>query len=182
MGRISVQDCTTIAKQRKLSKGGRVDIQLTQLPVMQTGMLIRKPIADVFEAFVNPDITTQFWFTKSSGRLEPGAQVEWAWEMYDVSAVVTVKAIEPSKRIVIEWPGYSSLTTVEWLFTPHTDSSTFVTITESGFRGNADELLKQVADSTQGFSLVLAGLKALLEHSIRLNLVVDRYPKGLEAH
>jgi hypothetical protein len=28
--------------------------------------------------------------------------------------------------------------------------------------------------------LVLAGLKALLEHNIRLNLVRDRYPKGIE--
>ena len=60
--------------------------QITQVPVMKTGMLIRKPVAEVFEAFVNPDITTQFWFTRSSGRLAPGAQVEWAWEMYAVSA------------------------------------------------------------------------------------------------
>jgi hypothetical protein len=39
-----------------------------------------------------------------------------------------------------------------------------------------------VTDSTQGFSLVLAGVKALLEHDIRLNLVADRYPKGIEEH
>ena len=45
-----------------------------------------------------------------------------------------------------------------------------------------DELVKQVTDSTQGFSLVLAGLKALLEHNVRLNLVADRYPKGIEEH
>jgi hypothetical protein len=29
---------------------------------------------------------------------------------------------------------------------------------------------------------VLAGLKALLEHNVRLNLVADRFPKGLEEH
>jgi catechol 2,3-dioxygenase-like lactoylglutathione lyase family enzyme len=33
-------------------------------------MLIRKPAAEVFEAFVDPDVTTHFWFTKGSGRLE----------------------------------------------------------------------------------------------------------------
>jgi len=148
---------------------------------MKTGMLIRRPVAEVFEAFVNPDITTQFWFTRSSGRLESGKQVEWAWEMYDVSAVVTVQAIEPNTRIVMEWPGYSGLTTVEWLFTPHTDDTTFVTITETGFTGDGDNLVQQVTASTQGFSLVLAGLKALLEHNVRLNLVADRYPRGLEA-
>jgi len=109
-------------------------LQLTHIPVMKTGMLIRRPAAEVYEAFVNPDITTRFWFTRSSGRLEPGAQVEWAWEMYDVSAVVTVQAIESNRRIEIEWPGYSGLTSVEWLFTPHTDDTTFVSITEPASR------------------------------------------------
>jgi hypothetical protein len=47
-------------------------IRLRQVPIAKTGMLIRRPAADVFEAFVNPDITTKFWFTKSSGRLEAG--------------------------------------------------------------------------------------------------------------
>jgi hypothetical protein len=36
-----------------------------------------------------------------------------------------------------------------------------------------------MAMSLDGF---VAGLKALLEHNIRLNLVADRYPKGLEEH
>ncbi|HEX7027851.1 MAG TPA: polyketide cyclase, partial [Gammaproteobacteria bacterium] len=61
-------------------------------PVVEVQMLIRRPVAEVFEAFVNPDITTRFWFTKSSGRLEPGAQVRWDWEMYGVFATVSVKA------------------------------------------------------------------------------------------
>jgi uncharacterized protein YndB with AHSA1/START domain len=158
------------------------NLQLTQVPISKTGMLIRKPVAEVFEAFVNPDITTQFWFTKSSGRLEAGKQVQWDWEIYGVSAPVTVKAIEPNKRIVIEWPGYSGPSIVEWTFVPQADGTTFVRITEAGFTGDGDELVKQVTASTQGFTLVLAGLKALLEHDIRLNLVADRYPEGIEEH
>ena len=98
------------------------NLQLKQVPIAKTGMLIRKPVADVFEAFINPDITTKFWFTKSSGRLEAGKQVQWDWEMYGISIPVTAKAIEPNKRIVIEWPGYGSPTTVEWIFAPHVRS------------------------------------------------------------
>jgi uncharacterized protein YndB with AHSA1/START domain len=158
------------------------NLQLKQVPIMKTGMLIRKPVADVFEAFINPNITTKFWFTKSSGRLEVGKQVQWDWEMYDISIAVTAKAIEPNQRIVIEWPGYSGLTTVEWMFAPQKDGTTFVSIAEAGFTGDGDELVKQVTDSTQGFSLVLAGLKALLEYNVRLNLVADRYPEGIEEH
>jgi hypothetical protein len=56
----------------------------------------------------------------------------------------------------------------------------FVSVTESGFSGSGDELVKYVADSTQGFTLMLAGLKAFLEHGVRLNLTADRYPKGIE--
>ena len=145
-------------------------------------MLIRKPVADVFEAFVNPDITTKFWFTKSSGRLEAGHQVQWDWEMYNISITVKTKTVEPNKRIVIEWPGYAGLTTVEWTFQSLEDGTTFVRITESGFSGDADELVTQVTNSTQGFTLVLAGAKALLEHAVRLNLVADRFPKGVEEH
>lgn len=51
------------------------DLQLTHIPFAKAEMLIRKPIAEVFEAFINPEITTKFWFTKSTGRLEAGKQV-----------------------------------------------------------------------------------------------------------
>jgi hypothetical protein len=67
---------------------------------------------------------------------------------------------------------------VEWLFDPLTADTTFVTITESGFDGDGDTVVKGVIDSTGGFSFVLAGLKALLEHGIPLNLVRDRHPQG----
>src|SRR5688572_2966230 len=112
------------------------NLQVKQVPVAKTGMLIRKPVSDVFEAIINPDITTKFWFTKSSGRLEMGQRVQWDWEMYDVSIQVTPKTIERDRRIVIEWPGYSGPTTVEWKFAPQKDGTTFVSVTESGFIGD----------------------------------------------
>lgn len=102
--------------------------------------------------------------------------------MYGISIPVTVKAIEPNKRIVIEWPGHSSPPTLEWMFAPQKDGTTFVSITEAGFTGDEDDLVKHVTDSTQGFSLVLAVLKALHEHNVRPNLVADRYPERIEEH
>lgn len=154
--------------------------QFKQTPVARTGMLIRRPVREVFEAFVNPDVTTKFWFTKSSGPLEVGKQVKWEWEMYGASTLVTPKIIEPNKRIVIEWQGYTGPTSVEWRFTSLVDESTFVDVSESGWTGNADDLIKYVNNSTQGFTWTLAGLKGLLEHKLRLNFVGDRFPKGPE--
>src|SRR4051812_43722318 len=149
-------------------------------PIAKAAMLIRRPVAAVFEAFVDPAITSEFWFTKGSGRLEPGAQVQWEWETYHASAQVSVKAIEPNRRILIEWSGYDAPTTVEWRFTAPTDDTTFVSITNAGFVGDGDAVVDQAIGSTEGFTLVLAGLKALLEHGIRLNLVADRFPAGVE--
>jgi uncharacterized protein YndB with AHSA1/START domain len=150
--------------------------------VAKAEMLIRKPVAEVFEAFINPEITSKFWFTKGSARLEVGKQVQWDWEMYNASAKANVKAIEENKRILVEWSGYDTPTEIEWIFTARPDNTTFVSITNSGFSGDDDTVVSQALSSTEGFNLVLAGLKAYLEHNIRLNLVQDRFPDGIGEH
>jgi uncharacterized protein YndB with AHSA1/START domain len=141
---------------------------------MKTGMLIRRPAADVFRAFADPAVTTRFWFTKSSGPLEPGAKVTWEWEMYGVGTEVSVQEIEPAERIVVEWD-QANPSTVEWRFTP-TDTGTYVAIREYGITGTPEEIVTRVVDSTQGFSFVLAGAKAWLEHGLELNIVGDAHP------
>lgn len=155
------------------------NLQLTQAPVAKAAMLIRKPVSDVFEAFIDPAITSRFWFTKSTGRLEPGKRITWTWEMYNVSTEVEVKEIEVNKRILIDWGSYGEMNTVEWIFTPYEDGATYVTITNSGFKGDGDKVVKDAVDSTGGFTWALAGLKALLEHNVELNAIADAFPKGL---
>ena len=142
-------------------------------------MLIRKPVAEVFEAFVDPALTSQFWFTRGSGRLEAGKEVTWEWEMYGFSIPVQVKAMEENARILIEWPGEQAPSTVEWIFTARPDGTTFVSITNQGFTGEDEQIVQTAIDSTEGFTLVLAGAKAFLEHELVLNLVRDRFPDGI---
>src|SRR5262245_40098833 len=68
------------------TKGGEMaNLQLRQPPIAKAEMLIRRPVAEVFQAFVDPAITTKFWFTRSSGPLEAAGRVQWEWEMYDLS-------------------------------------------------------------------------------------------------
>ena len=146
--------------------------------IAKAEMLIRRPVAEVFEAFINREITTKFWFTKSSGKLEPGRPIRWTWEMYNSSTDVNVKAIEPNKRILMEWMAFEKPTTIEWVFTARPDQTTFVRITNSGFQGTPEEIAQQAIGSTEGFTCVLAGLKALLEYNINLHLIADRFPDG----
>jgi uncharacterized protein YndB with AHSA1/START domain len=146
----------------------------------RTEMLIRRPVAEVFDAFVDPRKTSKFWFTSGSGRLEVGKRVQWRWEMYDLNVDVDVKVLEPNRRIIVDWSSAEAPTTIEWRFTPYSADTTFVSITNSGFTGNGQAVTKQALDSTEGFTFVLAGLKAYLEHGVQLNLVADRHPGGLQ--
>ena len=157
------------------------DLRLTTSPETSTSMLIRRPAAEVFEAFVDPAITTKFWFSKGSGRLSEGEQIRWDWQMFGVGADVRVKTIEVNRRIVVDWGSAEAgaWTTVEWEIVPRSDDTTLVTITNSGFQGSGDQVCSQACDSSQGFSFVLAGLKAYLEHGIELNLVPDHSPDGI---
>ncbi|MUT68316.1 hypothetical protein GOM71_20635 [Paenibacillus sp. NEAU-GSW1] len=97
-------------------------MEFKQIPVVKAEMLIRKP-AELFEALADPAVTTKFWFTKSSGRLEAGSRVRWEWEMYGVSDEIDVKEIEKNKRIRIQW---SDHTETEWVLTPRAEDETFV--------------------------------------------------------
>jgi uncharacterized protein YndB with AHSA1/START domain len=142
-------------------------------------MLIRRPISVVFEAFVDPAITSRFWFSRGGERLEVGKYVRWDWEMYGVGTTIEVKALEPNKRILIEWNGPEDPNLVEWTFEAKGEERTFVQIRNWGFKGNADEVVGKALDSTGGFHLVLAGAKFFLEHGIEPNLVVDRAPEAI---
>jgi uncharacterized protein YndB with AHSA1/START domain len=148
-------------------------------PVAKAQMLIRKPVAEVFEAMIDPAITSQFWFSKSNARLEPGKQLRWDWEMYGVFTNVEVKAIDKDKRILIEWNRPDNPSFVEWTFEPKGADRTFVVIKNWGFKGESEKVLAEALDSTGGFSFLLADLKAFLEHGIKLNLVPDHAPDQL---
>jgi len=120
--------------------------------IVKTQMMIRRPVGEVFRAFIDPAVTTNFWFTKSSGPLEKGKKVLWEWEMYQVA------------------------TQVDYGFTPLGPESTYVVIKNFGFSQKGDALIREVMDNTGGFTTVLDGLKAYLEHGIQLNLVGDKFP------
>ncbi|WP_344946802.1 SRPBCC family protein [Actinomadura miaoliensis] len=153
---------------------------MTNPPVVKTGMLIRRPVGEVFEAFVDPAITTRFWFTRSSGRLTPGAQVKWEWEMYGVSTHVKVREVDKDARILADWGVEESPTTIEWKFFPQDDGTTYVQITNDGFAGDGDSAVAAAIDSMGGFTMVLCALKALLEHDLRLTIVADAHPVDIK--
>lgn len=147
--------------------------------IVKAQMLIRKPVEEVFEAFIDPAVTKNFWFSRGSGRLEEGKTLTWEWEMYNVSTTVVVKEIQPNSRILIEWD--QPPTTVDFEFKRMGDNLTYVTIQNYGFSNGDAELPALFNDLAGGFTTVLDGLKAYLEHGINLNLIADKYPQTSRA-
>lgn len=149
-------------------------------PMVEVQMKIRKPVETVFQAFIDPEVTTNFWFTKSSGKLEEGKTVTWEWEMYGVSTPVKTIRILPNKLIATEWG--EPATSVDYEFTPLADGSTYLVIKNYGFDLRGEELIAMIKDSTGGFTTVIDGLKAYLEQGIRLNLIEDKFPTEIMGH
>lgn len=140
---------------------------------VEAQMLIRKPIQEVFKAFIDPEITTNFWFTKSTGKLEEGETITWEWEMYDARSEVKVLQIIPNQLIKTEWGLFSN--NVDYEF-KEMEKGTLVIIKSYGYSEKGDELLSVINDNTGGFTTVLDGCKAYLEHGINLRLIEDKFP------
>ncbi|MCW3161891.1 SRPBCC family protein [Chryseobacterium oryctis] len=140
---------------------------------VEAQMLIRKSIEDVFKAFIDPEVTTNFWFTKSTGKLEEGKTVTWEWEMYGAKSEVKVLKIIENELISTIWGEPSA--NVDYEF-KEMEKGTLVIIKSYGFSQTGEDLLKVINDNTGGFTTVLDGCKAYLEHGINLRLIEDKFP------
>jgi uncharacterized protein YndB with AHSA1/START domain len=144
-------------------------------PIAKAAMLIRKPVAEVYEAFVNPDITSKFWFSRGTGRLDSGKEVEWFWDPYNINIKIKANELIKNELIAFSFPSPEVLSQVKMIFTPYSDNATFVTITEMGWDADYEKVFEVLVGQTEGWTLVLSSLKALLEQNIRLGVIFDRH-------
>jgi len=135
----------------------------------RASMLIRRPPAEVFDAFVNPAKLTLFWLDGASAPLAPGAKVEWRFMVPGVVDTLTVTTFEPPRRLAFAWPDGTS---ADLRFDEHGKDATRVTVEAKGFEG--DDAVTQVANNTEGYTIVLCDLKTLLETGSSANLVRDK--------
>lgn len=140
---------------------------------------IAKPVAEVFDAVVNPSQLSAYFTTLrgASAPLIAGTTVTW-WD----SVPVEVDDVEQDRRIVLRWdaevadgqPGYKTL--IEMTFEALEDGATFVTIGESGWR--EDEVGRKASyGNCQGWAEMLSAMKAWLEYGI--NLRAGFYPSEM---
>ena len=130
-------------------------------------MLIRRPVAEVFDAFVRPDMITRFWLDGTSGPLGQGARVEWRFMVPGATETVSVTAFEARRRIAFDW---SAGLSVDMTFQELGERETRVTVRVTGFAGDQ----AGAVNATEGFSIVLCDLKILLETGQSGSLVRDK--------
>ena len=131
---------------------------------------IGKPVAEVFDAVVNPKKLSGYFTTLggASAPLVTGATVTW-WG----SVPVEVDEVVPDKRIVLHWDGSGPdvkaayKTRIEMNFEPLDDGGTFVTIAEEGWREDAAGR-KSSYGNCEGWSQMLSAMKAYVEYGINL--------------
>ena len=134
--------------------------------VANVSQLINCQPSDAFGAFVDPNRITQFWLSASSGPLSKNAKVTWTFMVPGAVDTITVTEFEPATLIAFNWSDGSN-TRLE--FSAHSNGKTKVSVEAHGSAG--DDLVEQVVNTTEGFSIVLCDLKTLIESGQSANLV-----------
>jgi uncharacterized protein YndB with AHSA1/START domain len=137
--------------------------------IAKISLLIRRPPRAVFDAFASANTITKFWLTRTSGPLAPDAVVNWEFMVPGAKETVMVTEFDVGRSIAFTW---SSGLTVELSFELHRGDATHVTVSVGGF--DEKDLLDQVANVVEGFSIVLCDLKTLLELGQSAHLVRDK--------
>jgi uncharacterized protein YndB with AHSA1/START domain len=132
-------------------------------------ILIRRPIGDVFEAFVRPEIITRFWLEATSAPLAKGVEITWRFMVPGASETVRVISFEPPNLIAFEWSDGKRVTLSFGIFKP---GITVLTAEMAGFDSKAE--VSEIVNATEGFTIVLCDLKTLLESGESANLVRDK--------
>ena len=134
---------------------------------IKTAIQILKPVNEVFEAIVDPIKMSNYFISKSSGRLETGKQIMWRFPEFDMEFPIRVGKIIKDEYISYYWDVEGTELLVEMTLTPKGESSTLVTITEKS-RANDEAGIKWLKGNTAGWANFLACLKAYLEYKINL--------------
>ncbi|HUV32776.1 MAG TPA: SRPBCC domain-containing protein [Devosiaceae bacterium] len=129
---------------------------------------IEKPLAEVFDAVVDPKKLSAYFTTAgpAPGPLVAGTRVLW-WGKVAVDVVEVVE----NARLVLEWAGRrrggDTPIRIEMEFEDLGDGATLVSISESGY-GPGGEVLPATYSTCEGWTQMLCSLKAWLEHGINL--------------
>jgi uncharacterized protein YndB with AHSA1/START domain len=131
---------------------------------------IARPVADVFEAVVNPKQLSSYFTTGgASGPLAEGVTVMWKFGDHPGEFPVRVTKLVLNERIEFSWDAEEGdyQTQVVMTFEPLPGDATLVRVAEAGWREDATGLRSSYLNC-HGWTQMLCCLKAWVEHGINL--------------
>lgn len=128
---------------------------------------IQKPMHDVYEAIVDPEKMTQYFISKSSGRMETGKTLTWRFPEFDMEFSIRVKETKPNKYVAYYWSNGDNEMLVEMTLKQGIDKATIINITEKGMPNN-EAGINWLKGNTEGWANFLSCLKAYLEYGVNL--------------
>ncbi|GAA4908862.1 SRPBCC domain-containing protein [Mucilaginibacter defluvii] len=134
---------------------------------IKTNIQISKPIAEVFEAIVDPQKMSNYFIANGSARLEEGKQVMWSFPEFEGEFPVNVKKIDANELIALTWDVEGTPFLVEMILTPRGDNATKLTVTEKSTAAERPSI-QWLKNNTEGWANFSACLKAYLEYGINL--------------
>ena len=136
--------------------------------------IIARPLAEVYEAVADPAKLSAYFTTNGAkGRLEAGARVSWDFADFPGAFPVTVVDARPHEQIVLRWQANDAganqayETKIIIRFETVSPSRTRVRIVEEGWHQTPTGLTASYGNC-MGWSQMLCGMKAWLEHGINL--------------
>lgn len=141
---------------------------LLQLEI-KAGLQVLKPVAEVFEAIVDPDKMKNYFISQSNGYMKTDENLVWKFPEMEIEFPVRIGKIETNKYISFYWDGAmdGEQTFVEINLQPVEEGITFISITEKS-KANNDAGIKWLKSNTEGWANFLACLKAWMEYGVHL--------------
>ncbi|WP_410982344.1 SRPBCC family protein [Bacillus cereus] len=131
-----------------------------------TKFKICKPANEIFEAIVDPEKMSNYWFSSGTERLEQDKTITWRYDEYNAEVVIRVLEIEENKKIVFSWGGYGEETVVTITLSELDHTSTMIEVNESGLKEDDPEIINKMMGQKEGWVYVLTCLKGYLENGI----------------
>ena len=142
-------------------------MKATEELIITTKIRILKPVAEVYEAIVNPEKMSHYFISKGSDRMDVSETLIWNFPEFDVDVPILVDKIEANRYISYYWDVGDKKYLVEILLEKDPTDATIVTVTEKGGDNN-EAGIKWLMGNTEGWANFLACLKAYLEYGINL--------------
>lgn len=129
---------------------------------------VPRPIEEVFDHLVEPNLLTSYFTSEASGPLEPGKQVRWTWAGGETETV-DVETVERNCRVLFTWKAFlvDTITRVSITVVPEGDLRTVVTIEETGWSDD-DAGRTSAFEHCAGWERMLLCLKARMAFGIDL--------------